>query len=142
MSPAENLLQRLHGVKRTAPGKWIALSPTRDERTPSLAIRERDDGAVLLHDFGGSSVLEIVESVGLTVADLFTPRQASPGAGTKPDRRPFNASDLIDIAAFEAGLAVLVVSDIFSDKPEVDFDRLLVAASRLADIKEAIHGRR
>ena len=142
MSPADKVLSRLQGVKRTGPGKWIALCPARDERSPSLAIRERDDGALLLHDFGGASVLEIVEAIGLTLADLFPEPLHSPGDGRKPERRPFNALDLIDLAAFEAGLAVLVASDILHGNAEADYDRLLVAAGRLADIKEAVHGRR
>jgi hypothetical protein len=142
VSPADKLLPRLHGVKRTGPGKWIAFSPARDERTPSLAIREREDGALLLRDFGGASVLEIIEAVGLTLADLFPERQHGPGEGRQPERRPFNATDLIDMAASEAGLAVVVVSDILHGKEDADFDRLLVAAARLADIKEAVHGRR
>ena len=142
MSPADKLLPLLRDVKRTGSGKWIALCPARDERSPSLAIRERDDGALLLHDFGGASVLEIVEAVGLTLADLFPDSPHGPGEGRRPERRPFNAIDLIDLAAFESGLAVVVASDILHGKKEADFDRLLVAAGRLADICEAVHGRR
>jgi hypothetical protein len=142
MSPADKLLPRLHGVKRTGPDKWIALCPARDERSPSLNIREREDGALLLHDFGGSSVLEIVEAVGLSLVDLFPEKPRQPGDGSRSDRRPFNAMDLIDLAAFESGLAVLVASDILHGKSDADFNRLLVAAARLADVKEAVHGRR
>jgi hypothetical protein len=141
MSPIDQLLPRLSKVRRTGPGKWIALCPTREERTPSLAIRELEDGTLLLHDFGGASVQEIVHALGLRLSDLFPEKQRPPGSGSKPVRRPFSAADLIELAAFEAGLAALVVSDVLSGTADADIQRLIVAAARLADVMEAIHGR-
>lgn len=138
---ADKLLSRLQRVKRTGPGKWIASCPTREDKSPSLAIREMDDGRVLLHDFGGDSVEAILAAVGLSFADLY-PTQ--PGTTAKPVRRPFNASDVLSLVAFESTVAVLVISDVVNrdGATEEDLDRLLVAAQRLGNAAEVCNGPR
>ena len=137
----DNLLSRLSRVKRTGSGQWIASCPTREDKSPSLAIRELDDGTVLLHDFGGDSVDAILGAVGLSFADLYP---AQPGTYRKPARRPFNASDVLALVAFESAVAAVVCSDVINNQEiaEADFERLLVAAQRLGDAAEACHGAR
>jgi DNA primase len=55
MNPIENLLGRLKKVKGRN-GSWTACCPAHNDGSPSLAIREGEDGRVLLHCFGGCSV--------------------------------------------------------------------------------------
>lgn len=138
---ADKLLSRLQRVKQTGPGKWIASCPTREDKSPSLAIRELDDGTILLHDFGGDSVEAILGAVGLSFADLY---RNKPGHLAKPTKRPFNASDVLALVAFESSLAVLVVSDVINGIPvgDDDFERLLTAAQRLGDAAEVCNGSR
>lgn len=133
--PIDTLLNKLERVKSTGHGRWIASCPTRDDKHPSMTIRELDDGRVLIHDFGGSSPQEILDSIGLTFADLF-PEPITDHA--KPERRPFFASDLLKTIAFEALLTAMAASrmgtgQIFDD---ADRARLMLAASR---IREALH---
>ncbi|MHB1750988.1 MAG: CHC2 zinc finger domain-containing protein, partial [Acidithiobacillus sp.] len=52
-SPISNVLSRLHKVKRTGADKWQALCPAHDDHTPSLSIKEADDGKVLLKCWAG-----------------------------------------------------------------------------------------
>lgn len=141
MSAADMLLSRLQRVKRTGPGKWSASCPTREDKSPSLSVRELDDGTVLLHDFGGDSVEAILGAVGLSFADLYPDK---PGDFRKPTRRPFNASDVLSLVAFESTVAVLVVSDIVKrdGATEDDLARLLVAAQRLGNAAEVCNGSR
>lgn len=139
-APIDNLLQRLDGVKRTGPNSWIALSPARDERTPSLAVKELDDGRVLVHDFGGSDVYDVLASIGLNLSDLFPPKPSAPGAGTPRQRRPWSASELLRLAAHEATLAVLITADITSGR-DADRPRLIEAVRRLGEMAEAAHAR-
>jgi len=138
---ADKLLSRLQRVKRTGPGKWIASCPTREDKSPSLAIRETDDGTILLHDFGGDSVEAILGAVGLSFADLYPDK---PGAIGKPVKRPFNASDVLSLVAFESAVAVVVISDLVKREgaTETDLDRLLVAAQRLGNAAEVCNGAR
>lgn len=138
---ADKLLSRLQRVKRTGPGKWIASCPTREDKSPSLAIREMDDGRVLLHDFGGDSVEAILGAVGLSFSDLY-PTQ--PGTAAKPVKRPFNASEVLSLVAWESSVAVHVISDVVKrdGASEEDLDRLLVAARRLGNAAEVCNGPR
>jgi hypothetical protein len=141
MSPADKLLARLQRVKRTGPGRWIASCPTREDSHPSLAIRELDDGRLLVHDFGGEDVASVLAAVGLDVCDLFP---AAPGAPAPPTRRPFNATDVLALVAIESSVAVVVCSDVLRSRTvsELDFGRLLRAAQRLGDAAEVCHAYR
>ncbi len=135
MSAVDKLLSRLQRVSRTGHGRWIASSPTREDRHPSLAIRELDDGRVLLHDFGGDDVASILAAVGLDFADLFP---NPPAQVSKRVARPFNAADVLTLVSFESSVAVVVCSDMLRNRTvsNADFARLLTAAQRLADAAE------
>jgi hypothetical protein len=138
---ADKLLSRLARVKKTGPGKWIASCPTRDDKSPSLAIRELDDGTVLLHDFGGESVEAILSAVGLSFTDLYPEK---PGAIGKPVKKPFNASDVLLLVAFQSSVAVNVISGVVKrgTATEQDLYSLLMAARTLGDAAEVCNGAR
>lgn len=140
MSGADKLLLHLHRVKRTGPGKWIACCPAHDDKSPSLSIRELDDGRVLLHDFGGCSADDVLGAIGMTMVDVFPPRDPTPGAGRAPVRRPWVAADLIYLAAHEATICVLVTADMIAGR-QADRPRLIEAARRLGNIAEAVDAR-
>lgn len=130
---AEILLQRLDKVKRTGPDRWIASSPTRTDKTPSLAIRELPDGRILLHDFGGDSVAEILDAIGLQMQDLFPAR---PQAGQQHrERNPFSAIDALRCLAFEARLVHLALTDHLQGNPitQADVDRLEISRDRIVE---------
>lgn len=137
----DRLLSRLRRVRRVGPGKWMTSCPTREDKSPSLAIRETEDGTILIHDFGSDDVESILAAVGLTFADLYPKRQ---GYAAKPIKRVFNASDVLDLVAFESSVAVMVASDVLHERAvtEEDFDRLLTAAQRLGDAAEVCNGPR
>jgi hypothetical protein len=129
---ADNILQRLDKVKKTGTGKWSARCPAHEDKGPSLAIKETDDGRVLLHCFAGCSVGEIVDSLGISLSDLFPPRPLD-GHAIKPMRKPWNASDVLNALAFEVLLAFGYAKQMASGQPlsEPDLDRLLQIAARL-----------
>jgi hypothetical protein len=68
---AKALLDRLHRIKQTAPGRWIAACPSHPDRRPSLSIREVDDGRVLIKCFAGCGAIDVLDSLGLSWAALF-----------------------------------------------------------------------
>lgn len=88
------LLSRLEKVKCTHRNCWQARCPAHKDRTPSLALRELEDGRVLVHCFAGCSVHQIVNSIGLELTDLFPAREIGEGKG-KPESRPFPAADIL-----------------------------------------------
>lgn len=67
---ADNLLSRLHKVKRNGANKWMACCPAHDDRTPSLAIRVTDDNRILIHCFAGCDPLSILNAISMGMADL------------------------------------------------------------------------
>ena len=52
-SPTERALDLLEDVRQTGLDQWMARCPSHEDKTPSLSIREGDDGRVLLHCFAG-----------------------------------------------------------------------------------------
>jgi hypothetical protein len=126
---AEILLSRLDKVKRTGPGRWQARCPAHADKGPSLAIRELDDGRVLIHCFAGCDVHEVVAAAGISMSDLFPERQVR----GKPERRPFPAADVLRAIAFEAIVVMASASALLSGNPfsEIDRARLGLAVNRI-----------
>ena len=134
----DDLLSRLERVKRTGPSSWIASCPTRDDKHPSMTIRLLDDGRVLLHDFGGASAAEILDSLNLDWSALFpadTKHQA------KPERRPFSSSDILKIIAFEALVVAAVGSSMHKGRTvsEADYQRLWKSVSRIQSAAKGVN---
>jgi hypothetical protein len=132
-SPIDRLLPLLDRVRRTGPSTWLASCPTREDKRPSLTVRELDDGRVLLHDFGGDSIEEILGALGLTFSDLYPPRAID--HHRKPERRPFPCTDAFRAVAFEATIVALAGAAILAGEPinQFDKDRLLIAVGRIND---------
>ena len=136
---APRLLDRLDGVKRTAPDRWLAKCPAHEDRRPSLAVRELDDGRVLVHCFAGCDVESVLAAVGLTFDSLFPARCIG---DHKPERRPFPASDVLRAVAFEALLVAVAASNVARGMAlsDADRERLMVASSRIqAAVRESGH---
>jgi hypothetical protein len=135
---AATLLSRLDRVKRTGPDKWVARCPAHDDKGPSLAVRELDDGRTLLHCFAGCAVHEIVAAVGMELSDLFPPRLLLDGR--KPERRPFSADDALRCLAFEVKLVYLAALETLEGKPlnDAGFERLVLAVERIDDAMGAV----
>lgn len=71
---AETLLNQLAKVRKNGVGKWMACCPAHDDRTPSLSVKEGEDGHILIHCFAGCSLEEILGAVGLEMGALFPER--------------------------------------------------------------------
>ena len=61
---ADELVARLEGARERGPGRWSARCPSHDDKSPSLSVREGDEGTVLLHCFAGCSALDICGAIG------------------------------------------------------------------------------
>jgi hypothetical protein len=130
----ERVLRTATGVRRSGPGRWSAICPAHPDLRPSLSIRELDDGRVLLHCHAGCAIDAVVASVGLQLQDLYPDRPGrSPGIGMPRERRPWSASDLLRLAAFESTVVLVAAADLLAGRP-ADRERLLQAAQVLTGL--------
>jgi hypothetical protein len=106
MSIAAKVLDRLDRVKQTRPNHWMARCPAHEDRSPSLSIRELDDGRILLHCFAECPIGDVLASLGLDFSDLFVKSSAH---HLPPIRATLNARELIEVTAHEVFLASLLL---------------------------------
>jgi hypothetical protein len=128
---ADALLSRLNGVRQTGPGRWNARCPAHDDRSPSLAIRELEDGRVLVHCFASCAVEDVLAALGLEWDALFPPRAV--GDHLPRERAPFPAADVLRAIASDALLVAVAAGNVARGETLTDDDReqLLVAAERI-----------
>jgi len=132
---AVTLLDRLERVRSVAPGRWVAKCPAHTDRSPSLSIRELDDGRVLLHDFGGCEAADVLGAVGLTLAHMFPGRPHEHRRRGHAPRIP--ATDALAAVDHEAHVVAVIAADIHEHR-EVDaptWERLSVAVRRIGDAR-------
>ena len=125
----DTLLQRLTKVKGGR-GHWTACCPAHEDRSPSLAVTETDDGRILLKCFGGCSVQAIVGAIGMDMTDLFPDSNDH----YKPKvKNAFYATDLLKLIEFESTIVIIAANDLANGKQLSDNDR-----SRLRQAHERI----
>ena len=132
MSTAERLLPRLDGVRQVAQQRWVAKCPAHEDRSPSLSIRETDDGRILVHDFGGCPTTEVLASLGMTVTDLFPERITHHAKSLRPNHWHAMREALKTLCR-EALVVAIAAEDIAAgrDLSADDAARVAVAAGRI-----------
>jgi len=80
--PIDLFLPFLRNVKQVRDHEWMASSPTREDKNPSLSIKEKSDGTLLLRDYGGDTNEEIVAAMGREMKDLFPVTERGGGVVT------------------------------------------------------------
>jgi DNA primase len=134
------LLSRLQKVRSEGQDRWRACCPAHDDGTPSLSIRELDDGRVLLYCHAHCKVEDVLGALGLQFSDLYPDRLL--GHGLKGTRsRLVSARQALEIVAKESLLVAVFAADQAQGKllTEADRSRLMLAAGRIhAAYQEAI----
>ena len=133
------ILEQLQKVRSTGPHSWIACCPAHGDKSPSLSVREADDGRWLLHCFAGCDAHDIVAALGLEITDLF-PQPLYHRA--KPMRERITPADALRALSREAGVVAIAASDIAEGRTlsAEDADRVAVAAGRIATALEVTYG--
>ncbi len=138
------ILDQLERVKQTAPGRWLAKCPAHEDRSPSISIRELEDGRCLIHDFGGCETAEVLEALGMTLSDLFPARLAGngPAGGFARSHSSIPARDLLDVLSAEISIVTTVGADMLANRTisEVDWQRLASAVARIQRAREHAYG--
>jgi len=122
----EIILSRLEGVQDRGHGQWYARCPAHDDRSPSLSVKQSDNGAVLIHCFAGCAPSEVLAAVGMEFSDLY-PEKLEPRKGQRPY---WNPRDLLVVIRHEA-LVVACAAEQIANGKTVDLERVRLAANRI-----------
>lgn len=129
------LIDRLQRVKQAGHGRWLACCPAHNDRSPSLSIRELDDGRILMHDFGGCEVGSVLAALDLEMRDLYPKPLNGGGAGGGYPRSHTRipAIDLLQVISEEVSVVVIVANDILEKRSisAIDWSILARAAARI-----------
>ena len=132
---AEEIASRLKKARKTSRSTWSACCPAHADKSPSLAIREADDGRILLRCFAGCEVASVIAAMGLDMSDLF-PEVIDPsyrGHERKPNRVPFPARDVLKTLLNESSVLLVMARDLANGKSlnKEDHERLMHAAAKI-----------
>ncbi|MEM6484630.1 MAG: CHC2 zinc finger domain-containing protein [Pseudomonadota bacterium] len=127
--PAQILLNRCEKVRQTGHNRWVACCPAHDDKTPSLAVTETDDGRVLFHCHAGCEAQAVLAVVGLRFADLMP--NSLLGHSHKPVRTPFDARQILSCISLEANV-IGIIAEKYSELIDAeDGERLWLAWERI-----------
>ncbi len=79
-----SIISRFENVKQTGHNSFSARCPVHDDKTNSLSISKRKDGAVLLHCHAGCGTESILSAVGLGFRDLYSESPEEAASEAKP----------------------------------------------------------
>ena len=128
---AAKLLDRLQGVRQSGAGRWLARCPAHEDRSPSLSVRELEDGTVLVKCFAGCGAADVTAAAGLELRDLFPERPTE--HRRRPSRAWLDARDVLSALALEAEVLAVASSDLAEGRAiePADADRIAQAAGRV-----------
>ncbi len=133
MSKTDQLLSKLDKVKPNGKNKWLACCPAHPDKSPSLAVKETEDGKILIHCFSGCHVIDVVGAIGLELSDLM-PDDPTYKKGSKPPA--FNRYEMFDRIAYEAIILSIAIRQLLSGKTldAKDQERVVLAENTINDI--------
>lgn len=148
IDPFECVLARLDGVQRHGDDSARAYSPLGSKTSRSLSIGRGANGTVVLHDFAGHSVHDVLAAIGLTISDLFPQRDLR--SMTREERSQLRQLALIprwrsalEVLNHEATVLLIAASkmgdgDLLDD---ADLTRVRIAALKVFDCSEILNAR-
>lgn len=130
---SSEILSRLNKVRNTGAGTWVACCPAHQDKSPSLAIREMEDGRILLHCFAGCSAVDVVSAMGFELSDLFPDSERSSRV-----RNPFPLRDVLSLLYRESLIVMLAAKNVAKKLPlhDHDYERVKLAYQRINEALE------
>lgn len=143
VDPLSLLLSRLDNVRQCGTGHR-ADCPTGHKSRGTLAVTVGDDGRLLLHCFAGCGAAEVVERLGLSLADLFPDKIKDQSPLAKRERRDAwqqaGWAAALAVLATESTVLVIAANDLAAGKrlSEQGHTRLWTAYERIQSAKGAL----
>ncbi len=136
---ADRLLDRLEGVKQTGHNRWMAKCSAHDDRSPSLSIRETNDGILRIKCFAECGGADVMSAVDLELKDLYPEPLKHHSAPGKPNHW-HAAREAFRVISQEALLVAIAAENLANGIALSDDDRgrLLLAAQRIRGAAEAV----
>ena len=138
------ILTRLQKVKRISEGRYVAICPCHNDKTPSLAITLKPDGVTLIHCFGcGASGLDICNALGIFPAVLFSPSDNP--RYEKQNRQGFSAWQLLHVLERDLLVVLIAVNRNLIGGEQLcqsDVDYLKGVCVRINEALQYLEGRR
>ena len=132
------ILSRLDKVRQHQKGRYMALCPAHQDRSPSLSIKQTEDGRILMHCFAGCHIEDVCSAIGLEVKDLF-PRTDRHQYTTLPDWKRQRYQDAL---SRERLILELAKSDKARGRPlsKEDKERVIQAENRVRKLEGLLNG--
>lgn len=144
-APVDVLLARLDRVRKAGDG-WSACCPAHKDRSASLSVGIGADGRVLLNCFAGCHALDVVQAIGLTLADLFPERPRGPDTPDDRRRRRLAARQhqwaaALPVLEFESRILLIAAEDLLKGLILSDDEvaRVRTAAERIEGIRSTLN---
>lgn len=140
MTPADTLLSRLDGVRQVGADQYVARCPSHADVNPSLSIRDLGD-RLLVHCHAACDPSEVMQAVGLSLADLFE-RPNEHQQKPVPSYSRWDYRALLRTLRAECGVVLIAANDLQRGNAlsEVDQIRLREAITRISSIAEVANG--
>lgn len=126
----DTILSRLNKVKKTSKdNEYSALCPNHPDKSPSLSIKELQDGRILINCFAGCESKHVLNSMGLSFEDLYPEKLGD----FKPEKKPFNSNHGLKLIGYESTI-ILTCAGIIRDGKELseaNFARLVESVARI-----------
>ena len=138
---AAEIIEHLDGAKSSGPYKWRARCPVHGGTSFSLSIEQQAD-RVLMHCFAECSTLDVLDRLGLRLADLYDDgTRHRYVAGDRHARHIINPGDALALLERESLVILLAAGDSMKTGEllsEEDVARVAQACDRIAAISEVL----
>lgn len=134
--PVTDLPAFLNGIRSVGTDRWVALCPAHDDRRPSLSLRLKGDRWLVIC-FAGCELIDIVNSIGLEIADLFHHRQTRRSCAG--ERLRLSAAEQLELLEHEVSVVAILAADFLERRAitESHWQRLAQAVARIGRARHA-----
>lgn len=129
MTP-QDFISRLAGVREIRPGRWVALCPAHEDKSPSLSVTTKEaDGSPLFHCHAGCHPDDILIAIDLNWHDLYGDRWREAEARTLAAGHRHRHRTLADVTLKEwaAWVMAAAAADLRQGKEHNLEDRAVLA---------------